>query len=87
VIPGSTPVVAFGNARTARVATLGLNPSSIEFADKKGAILKGAKRRLATHESVGLSDLATAPATPSRKCSKIAITIFNVGPIRVGSVD
>ena len=32
----STPVVAFGNARVARVATLGLNPSCIEFLNRAG---------------------------------------------------
>lgn len=35
VIPGSTPVVSFGNAETAWVATLGLNPSLREFADAR----------------------------------------------------
>ena len=30
VVPGSTPVVAFGNALTATVATLGINPSRAE---------------------------------------------------------
>lgn len=61
VIPGSTPVVAFGDACTARVATLGLNPSGIEFVDKKEGFLEGGKRRLATHNSLGLSDLTIAP--------------------------
>ena len=33
VVPNTPPVVAFGNAHTARIATLGLNPSYIEFED------------------------------------------------------
>ncbi len=31
IVPGSTPVISFGEATTARVATLGLNPSRREF--------------------------------------------------------
>ena len=62
VVPCSTPVVAFGNARTATVATLGLNPSSLEFLDRNGLELVGSARRLATHQSLGVSDLANAPA-------------------------
>ena len=63
VVPGSTPVVAFGNARTATVATLGLNPSSREFLHSNGNELVGDSRRLATHRSLGTSDLANAPAS------------------------
>jgi hypothetical protein len=62
VVPGSTPVLAFGDARNAHVATLGLNPSRIEFTDNSGVLLEGDDRRLATHASLGSSDLATAPA-------------------------
>ena len=53
VLPMSTPVVAFGNARVARVATLGLNPSRVEFLDSRGDELVGAARRLATRTSLG----------------------------------
>ena len=49
----STPVVAFGNARVARVATLGLNPSGVEFLDKVGHELVDPHRRLATRNSLG----------------------------------
>ena len=62
VVPGSTSVVAFGNARTATVSTLGLNPSWHEFLDDAGRKLAGPERRLATHQSLGVSDLANAPA-------------------------
>jgi hypothetical protein len=40
VVRGSTPVVSFGNAQCASVATLGLNPSRVEFLDKHGALWK-----------------------------------------------
>ncbi|GAB6937309.1 hypothetical protein ACQP60_10250 [Isoptericola variabilis] len=59
VVPGSTPVVAFGDASTARVATVGLNPSRIEF-EVKGVWLDGDQRRLATHRSLGVETLEDA---------------------------
>jgi hypothetical protein len=46
VIPGTTPVLSFGDARRARVATLGLNPSRVEFLYQNGNELTGDSRRL-----------------------------------------
>lgn len=63
VVAGSTPVVSFGDAHSASVATLGLNPSRVEFLDRNGNELVGCFRRLATHTSLGTSDLANAPAS------------------------
>jgi hypothetical protein len=62
VVPGSTPVLAFGDVQSARVATIGLNPSRIEFTDEEGNFLEGDRRRLATYRSLGTPDLATAPS-------------------------
>ena len=61
VVPGSTPVVAFGDPCTARVATLSLNPSHHEFLGKDGCELPEPERRLATHQSLGVCDLKGAP--------------------------
>lgn len=33
-IPWASPVVSFGNPAISRVATLGLNPSNLEFVDR-----------------------------------------------------
>lgn len=55
VIPGTTPVVSFGNPTRAKVATLGINPSKSEFLDKSGAMLTKDKQRLATLPSLGAS--------------------------------
>jgi hypothetical protein len=60
IVPGSTPVVAFGDVRSAHVATLGLNPSRVEFVDNSGHLLIGEQRRLATQSSLGISDLCDA---------------------------
>jgi len=61
VVAGSTPVVSFGNSLTATVATLGLNPSRVEFLDRHGNELSGDDRRLATHSSLGTDNLVKAP--------------------------
>ncbi len=61
VVPESTPVVCFGDQRTATVATLGINPSSREFLRPAGELLDGAERRLETLRSLAaehLSDLS-----------------------------
>jgi hypothetical protein len=61
VITGSTPVVAFGDPSVATVATLGLNPSRIEFTDS-GQLLGGPQRRLASLGSLGVESLSDANA-------------------------
>lgn len=68
VVPGSTPVVSFGNPRTSNVATLGINPSSAEFL-AEGQLLTGPLRRLHTLESLG------AEATESMTDSQVAMLV------------
>jgi hypothetical protein len=51
VIPGTTPVIAFGDPRRAEVATLGINPSRREFIEGD-CLLTGVNRRLATLDSL-----------------------------------
>lgn len=58
VVPGSTPVVSFGDFQRAVVATVGINPSRREF--DEGGWLTGAERRLATHDSLGVTSLEDA---------------------------
>jgi hypothetical protein len=60
IVKNSTPVLSFGDSRTAHVATLGLNPSRIEFLDKKGEELLGPNRRLETLTSLQIPSLADA---------------------------
>jgi hypothetical protein len=54
VVEGSLPVVSFGDYRGATVATLALNPSSIEFLDGSAHWLPDDQRRLASLHSLGL---------------------------------
>lgn len=55
VIRWGAPVPAFGDPRSALVATLGLNPSNREFVDEEGRELKGKARRFHTLSSLGLT--------------------------------
>ncbi|HTD24516.1 MAG TPA: hypothetical protein VK738_17795 [Terriglobales bacterium] len=55
VIPWSCPVPSFGDVSSARVATLGLNPSNREFVDRSGNELVGPFRRFHTLGSLGLA--------------------------------
>jgi hypothetical protein len=54
VIPWASPVPVFGDPARARVATLGINPSSREFVDASGREIEGPSRRLHTLRSLGL---------------------------------
>jgi hypothetical protein len=53
VIPGTTPVIAFGDPRRSEIASLGINPSWHEFNGADGNLLAGQKRRLSTLASLG----------------------------------
>ena len=52
LVPKSTPVISFGDFERARVFTLGINPSNLEFEDRKGELLKNNLRRLQTQSSL-----------------------------------
>src|SRR5688572_20997115 len=52
-VAASLPVLFFGDALKARVATIGLNPSKFEFVDRRGDMLTGRAQRFATTTSLG----------------------------------
>lgn len=62
VLRWASPVPAFGDPAVSRVATLGLNPSNLEFLDQEGAELDGVTRRLHTLRSLGLKTWDDADA-------------------------
>lgn len=80
VVPGSTPVVSFGDVQMATIATLGLNPSRVEFLDRSGNELVGLSRRLATHRSLGTADLTNAPLDLIAHVLEDCITYFHRNP-------
>lgn len=61
-IPWASPVLAFGNPIDSQVATLGLNPSNLEFVDRFGCPLHAPNHRfesLATLNAVNWGDVAS----------------------------
>jgi hypothetical protein len=56
VIPWSSPILSFGDLESARIATIGLNPSDREFIDASGKELEGHNRRFHTLKSLGLKN-------------------------------
>ncbi|MGO9062131.1 MAG: hypothetical protein ACLQU2_32920, partial [Candidatus Binataceae bacterium] len=82
IVRGSTPVVSFGNAQCPTVATLGLNPSRLEFVDNKGILLESQERRLATYSSLGIADLSHAPQEAVLSVLEDCNTYFQRKPYR-----
>jgi hypothetical protein len=58
-VPGSLPVLFFGDLFSARLGTIGLNPSRQEFLSPKGVELDGPLRRFETLGSLGACSRAT----------------------------
>jgi hypothetical protein len=82
VVPGSTPVVAFGDVSKASVATLGLNPSRLEFQDRQRNDLVGPMSRLETLSSLGVSELSSAPEEAIRRVFEACNNYFHRCPYR-----
>ncbi len=66
VIHWGCPVPVFGNLERATVATLGINPSNLEFVDSKGKELEGGSRRFHTLNSLELPSWRSADSTHLR---------------------
>lgn len=62
VIRWGCPVPSFGDLSSARVATVGLNPSNREFVDELGNELQGPYRRFHTLRSLGLKSWSDVDA-------------------------
>jgi hypothetical protein len=82
VVAGSTPVVSFGDASKADVATIGLNPSRQEFLDRFGCELGAEARRFETTASLNVTDLATAPEPVLHRVVDACKRYFTVNPYR-----
>ena len=82
VVPGSTPVLSFGNASDAAVATLGLNPSRREFLDRNGRELSGTGCRFETLASLGVPSLASASRSVLHRVVKACNGYFAANPYR-----
>lgn len=81
MLAGSTPVIAFGNPQSSTVATLGLNPSRIEF-EERGVELDGRYRRFETLRSLGVSTLEDADDELVERVVERCNTYFHGNPYR-----
>ena len=80
VVHQSTPVLSFGDFQNAGIFTLGINPSNLEFVDKKGELLKNKLRRLQTLSSLKASDCTSLSQKQSMKVFDGCIDYFNRRP-------
>lgn len=82
IVKRSTPVLAFGDLFSSHAATLGLNPSSLEFLDSRGRLLDGDARRLATLKSLNLDELADATSNHAEQIAEECARYFERNPFR-----
>lgn len=82
VVPGSTPVLSFGSASDAVVATLGLNPSRQEFLDQRGRELSSTARRFETLASLGVPSLDSASEAMLQRVVHACNGYFQANPYR-----
>lgn len=61
-IPNASPVLAFGDPLHSKVATLGLNPSNLEFLDQSGELLPAPRHRFESLSTLQLNDWGTVTA-------------------------
>ena len=80
VLPWGCPVPFFGDISSARLATVGINPSNREFVDARGRELQGANQRLPTLRSLGLSRWGEANALHLREILSACALYFHRNP-------
>jgi uracil-DNA glycosylase len=76
-VAGSLPVLFFGDALRARVATIGLNPSKREYLNKQGEPLTGDDQRFATTTSLGVSSRLDLSDTQSDSAIEIMRSYYD----------
>lgn len=80
VIPWGCPVPVFGNLERSKIATLGINPSNLEFVDQNGNELAGELRRFHTLNSLQLPSWGSADASHVRYILESFDEYFNRNP-------
>ncbi len=80
VVPWSCPVPYFGRLSSARIATVGINPSNREFVDLAGSELLGVDQRLPTLKSLGLERWSHADSSHLRAILDSCDSYFLANP-------
>ena len=83
VIPRSLPVISFGDAFSARIATIALNPSWREFWDKGQVWRDGPKRRLESLHSLGLQSAGDLSDSHIERALQSSNNYFQQSPYRI----
>jgi hypothetical protein len=76
----AAPVVSFGDPQESTVATLGLNPSNLEFVTPSGEPLLLPHRRFESLESLGIDHWRAARRTHSRRIWTACADYFSRNP-------
>jgi hypothetical protein len=82
VLNWACPVPYFGQLSTARIATVGINPSVREFTTIGGSELTGEARRFPTKRSLQLSAWGQADATHITEVARACNQYFSANPYR-----
>jgi len=82
VVSWASPVPYFGKIASARVATIGINPSNLEFVDGSGKALIGSQRRLETLDSLRLAAWREADGQTVRTLARGCTMYFRGNPYR-----
>ncbi len=84
-VDGSLPVLFFGDALCASVATIGLNPSKFEYTDRTAEMLAGSARRFATLGSLGASSRVELSDAQADAAIEVMRAYYDVGRPVYGS--
>ena len=80
IIPWGSPILSFGDIKKAKISTIGLNPSNLEFVDKYGNELDGTHRRFHTLNSLGISQWSDIKDEHLYKILKSCADYFSGNP-------
>lgn len=80
IVPGSTPVISFGDPSRARIVTIGINPSSVEFEGKGETLLSEQNRRLEDFQSLKISVSSEISEELARKIHTGCLNYFDRRP-------
>jgi hypothetical protein len=78
-VPGSLPILFFGDAPAARMLTVGLNPSDQEYLDRHGIELDGELRRFHTVGSLEASERSQLTERQCEQAIQMMSSYFNPG--------
>lgn len=82
VVRQSTPIVAFGQFDSARVASIGINPSHQEFLDRKGELLQGQAARFLSRDALKVDDQEPLSEAQAREVVEQSRRYFELNPYR-----